>query len=142
MKPFGNRLSIVELCYNVHVASVRIIVERRCFWREVMLWSYMARQVKRSEEKYNVISELWKASTNFHLMHNPFQFRDGLAYSNYRQRLYEKGVLKHDKSFEFQQQYRDCKRQNLMDQLQSLRRVFVFSDEKFGQFSDTESHVT
>lgn len=128
-KHVERRRNTKEICYNANVASDRIVVERY-FGKKILLWAFTARQFKCSEDQYDVISKLCEALTNFHMILNPLRNKDEVAYNHYRQKLYEKSVLKRDKHLKAQQWYRARKKRKLSDQLKKDRSISVFLEHE------------
>lgn len=92
-----------------------------------MLCAFIARPFKWSEERQDVVSKLCKAVTNIHVLYNFLEKEYEVAYTNYRQFLYEKGALKRGKRLSAQRQYRARKRQKLSVLLQNLGHGTVCS---------------
>ena len=77
----------------------------------------MSRQWKWGEDKYDLISSICTALTNFHIFNSPLSAIDGEALQNYRKVLYSKGVSKAEKRKISQQKYRENRRQRLLERL-------------------------
>lgn len=118
-RPINGRITAAQLLDNQKIAADRVIVER-FFGREVMLWAIMERQFKWSQDKYDTISRLCRALTNFHIIHYPMNIRDETEHAAYRNRLYQKGILVAEKRKETQEAYRQRRRQRLNDQWNAL----------------------
>lgn len=117
-KPANSRLIAAEVLEKTET-SFRQSDFGRFFGKKVFWWSDVQRQFHISEENYDIIIQLGRSLTNFHIIQIPLRASDESSCISHHDRLYPKGVLQHKSNKELQKQYRKGKRRKRPERWES-----------------------